>query len=77
MSDEHRKLEILLRISKSLGHEITLDPLLKLIVAEVTAAMQAERSTLFLVDRRKPDELVSRVAEGVVRKRFAFASDSG
>jgi serine phosphatase RsbU (regulator of sigma subunit)/anti-sigma regulatory factor (Ser/Thr protein kinase) len=66
MSDEHRKLEVLLRISKSLGHEIQLDPLLKLIVSEVTAAMQADRSTLFLVDRRKPDELVSRVAEGLV-----------
>jgi len=70
MSDEHRKLEILLRISKSLGHEIQLDPLLKLIVAEVTAAMQADRSTLFLVDRRKPDELVSRVAEGMVRQEI-------
>jgi serine phosphatase RsbU (regulator of sigma subunit)/anti-sigma regulatory factor (Ser/Thr protein kinase) len=70
MSDEHRKLEILLRISKSLGHEIKLDPLLKLIVAEVTAAMQAERSTLFLVDRKKPGELVSRVAEGVVAQEI-------
>jgi serine phosphatase RsbU (regulator of sigma subunit)/anti-sigma regulatory factor (Ser/Thr protein kinase) len=64
-SDEHRKLEILLKISKSLGREIQLDPLLKLIVAEVTAAMDADRSTLFLVDRRNPDELVSRVAEGL------------
>ena len=70
MSDERRKLEILLRISKSLGHEIQLDPLLKLIVAEVTAAMQADRSTLFLVDRRKPDELVSRVAEGMVAQEI-------
>src|SRR6267378_666431 len=66
VSDEHRKLEVLLRISMSLGQLIQLDPLLKLIVAEVTAAMQADRSTLFLVDRRKPDELVSRVAEGLV-----------
>src|ERR1051326_7758602 len=70
MSDEHRKLQILLRISRSLGHEIQLDPLLKLIVAEVTAAMQAERSTLFLVDRRKADELVSRVAEGMVSQEI-------
>ncbi len=70
MSDEHRKLEILLRISKSLGHEIQLDPLLKLIVAEVTAAMQADRSTLFLVDRKKSHELVSRVAEGMVAQEI-------
>jgi sigma-B regulation protein RsbU (phosphoserine phosphatase) len=76
VSDEHRKLEVLLRISKSLGLEIRLDPLLKLIVAEVTAAMQAERTTLFLVDRRKPNQLVSRVAEGVgareIRVLFGF-----
>jgi serine phosphatase RsbU (regulator of sigma subunit)/anti-sigma regulatory factor (Ser/Thr protein kinase) len=76
MSDERRKLEILLRISKCLGQEIQLDPLLKLIVAEVTAAMQAERSTLFVVDRRKPDELVNRVAEGMqsqeIRLRFGL-----
>jgi phosphoserine phosphatase RsbU/P len=70
MSDEHRLLQILFRISKSLGHEIQLDPLLKLIVAEVTAAMQAERSSLLLVDRRKPDELVSRVAEGLVSQEI-------
>ena len=70
VSDDHRKLGILLRISKSLGLEITLDPLLKLIVAEVTAAMQAERTTLFLVDRKKPDQLVSRVAEGVDAKEI-------
>jgi serine phosphatase RsbU (regulator of sigma subunit)/anti-sigma regulatory factor (Ser/Thr protein kinase) len=76
VSDERRKLEILLRISKSLGKEIQLDPLLKLMVAEVTTAMQAERSALFLVDRRKPEELVSRVAEGVagqdIRIRFGL-----
>jgi len=70
VSDEHRMFQILLRIAKSLGHEIKLDPLLKLIVAEVTAAMQAERSTLLLVDRRKPDELVSRVAEGLVSQEI-------
>jgi anti-sigma regulatory factor (Ser/Thr protein kinase) len=76
-SDEHRKLEILLRISKSLGHEIKLDPLLKLIVAEVTAAMQAERSTLFLVDRRSPGEMVSRVAEGMVAQEIRIKVGMG
>jgi serine phosphatase RsbU (regulator of sigma subunit)/anti-sigma regulatory factor (Ser/Thr protein kinase) len=76
VSDDHRKLGILLRISKSLGLEIRLDPLLQLIVAEVTEAMQAERTTLFLVDRKKPNQLVSRVAEGVgakeIRVLFGF-----
>ncbi len=64
-SDAHRKLQVLLRISKSLAQQIELDPLLKLMVAEVTAAMQAERSNLLLLDRAKPGELVTRVADGV------------
>jgi serine phosphatase RsbU (regulator of sigma subunit)/anti-sigma regulatory factor (Ser/Thr protein kinase) len=64
-SDAHRKLQVLLRISKSLAQQIELDPLLKLMVVEVTAAMQAERSNLLLLDRAKPDELVTRVADGV------------
>ena len=64
-SDEHRKLQILLRLSNSLAQQIELDPLLKLMVAEVTAAMQAERSNLLLLGRGEPGELVTRVAEGV------------
>lgn len=72
-SEDRRKLATLLRISKSLAQEIQLQPLLELIVAEVAAAMQAERSTLFLVDPRQPKELVSRVAAPVaqeIRVRF-------
>jgi phosphoserine phosphatase RsbU/P len=64
-SDVHRKLQVLLKISKSLAQQIELNPLLKLMVAEVTAAMQAERSNLLLLDRTKPGELVTRVADGV------------
>lgn len=72
-SDDRRKLETLLRISQSLGREVTLPPLLHLIAAEVTAAMQAERCTLFLVDPERPGELVSRVAIPVEQElRVAF-----
>lgn len=64
-SDADRKLQILLKLSKSLAQQIELEPLLKLMVVEVTAAMQAERSNLLLLDREKPGELVTRVADGV------------
>ena len=64
-SDADRKLHILLKLSKSLAQQIELEPLLKLMVVEVTAAMQAERSNLLLLDREKPGELVTRVADGV------------
>ena len=63
--DERRKLQILLKISRSLSQQIELDPLLKLMVTEVNAAMEAERTNLLLVDHENPNELVTRVAEGV------------
>ena len=50
LTDERRKLSILLSISRTLGQEIQLDRLLTLIVAEVTSAMEAERSSLLLYD---------------------------
>ena len=64
LSDEHRKLGILLSISRSLGQEIQLDRLLTLIVSEVTSAMEAERSSLLLFDPAS-NQLVSKVAEGM------------
>ena len=64
LSDERRKLSILLSISRTLGQEIQLDRLLMLIVAEVTSAMEAERSSLLLYDATT-NELVSKVAEGM------------
>jgi serine phosphatase RsbU (regulator of sigma subunit) len=63
--DDRRKLETLLRIAGSLSVEIRLDPLLRLMVSEVTAAMRAERCTLFVVDPHDPDQLFSRVAAPV------------
>jgi len=64
LTDERRKLGILLSISRTLGQEIQLDRLLALIVAEVTSAMEAERSSLLLYDA-STNELVSKVAEGI------------
>ena len=64
LSDEHRKLSILLSISRSLGQEIQLDRLLTLIVSEVTSAMEAERSSLLLYDQVS-GQLVSKIAEGM------------
>ena len=65
LTDERRKFGILLSISRTLGQEIQLDRLLTLIVAEVTTAMDAERSSLLLFDSNT-GELVSKVAEGIL-----------
>ncbi|HWG36433.1 MAG TPA: SpoIIE family protein phosphatase [Terriglobales bacterium] len=63
--DDRRKLETLLRIAHALALEVQLQPLLKLMVGEVATAMQAERSTLFLVDAQQPQMLLSRVSAPV------------
>jgi phosphoserine phosphatase RsbU/P len=69
LTDERRKFGILLSISRTLGQEIQLDRLLTLIVAEVTTAMDAERSSLLLFDS-STGELVSKVAEGMSKREI-------
>ena len=64
LTDSQRKLEILLHISRALGEEIHLDRLFQVIVSEVSGAMSADRSSLFLLDETA-GELVSKVAEGM------------
>ena len=76
LSDEHRKLRVLLSISRSLGQEIQLDRLLTLIVAEVTSAMDAERTSLLLYDSQS-GELWSKVAEGMSTREIRLPIGSG
>jgi serine phosphatase RsbU (regulator of sigma subunit) len=63
-NDYKLRLETLLAVAESLGHQIHLDELLRTMVSEVTAAMRAERSSLLLYDSGT-DELYSKVAEGM------------
>ncbi len=64
ISEDRHKLAILLALSHSLGSEIVLDKLFTIIVAQVTDAMNAERSSLFLYDEAN-GLLWSKVAEGL------------
>ena len=63
-SDAQQKLEILLNISRALGEEFQLDRMLATMVSEVTKAMRAERTSLFLHDEAAK-QLYSKVAEGL------------
>jgi serine phosphatase RsbU (regulator of sigma subunit) len=63
-SDAQQKLEILLNISRTLGDEIHLDRMLATMVSEVTKAMRAERTSLFLYDG-ETKHLYTKVAEGM------------
>jgi serine phosphatase RsbU (regulator of sigma subunit) len=58
------QLEVLLNLSQVLGQEIHLDRMLVIMVSEVTQAMAAERTSLFLYDAARR-ELYTKVAEGM------------
>jgi phosphoserine phosphatase RsbU/P len=74
--DYKRRLEILLALAESLGQQIHLDELLKIIVAEVTAAMRAERSSLLLYDS-DTDQLYSKIAEGMQTREIRIPMTAG
>jgi adenylate cyclase len=56
--------ETLLRVMRAVSSELALDQLLGKIVAMTSEVMDAERATLFLLDRRRGD-LWSKVAQGI------------
>ena len=58
------KLTALLDVGKAMASERNLDRLLQLILGEVTKVMEADRSSLFLVDRER-NELWSKIAQGL------------
>jgi len=60
----HERLQILIRVGTRLAAERNLDRLLAMIVEETTAAMEADRSTLYLVDREK-QEVWAKIAQGM------------
>jgi GAF domain-containing protein len=55
--------ELLLDVMKSFSSELEVDALLRKIMERTSAVLQADRSTLFLVDRRT-NEIWSKVAQG-------------
>jgi adenylate cyclase len=75
----HRRMErseYLLDIMRSFSSQLERDRLLPVIMEKITVSMQADRSTLFLVDK-KTDELFSRVAQGENIKEIRFPKDRG
>ena len=50
LEKENRQFKKLLDIQKRLGHERQLDRLLPLIIKEISELLDAERTTIFLVD---------------------------
>jgi len=61
---EVQKLGILLNIAKELTSQLDLDKLLDTIMEEVTSAMAAERSSLYLIDEEQ-NQIWTKVAQGL------------
>lgn len=64
------RLETLLEVGRAISHEMVLENLLGLVMTQVTEAMGADRSSLFVYDRGR-NELWSQVAQGAPQIRFS------
>jgi signal transduction histidine kinase len=70
------RLSRLMKVGAAVSSELDLDALLRTISQATSQLLQAERSTVFLVDRAK-GELWSRVAEGLERSEIRIPLNSG
>jgi signal transduction histidine kinase len=73
---QEAKVASMQEIGSALGQTIQLDELLSLIMERITKLMDAERSTLFLVDE-ETDELWSKVSQGVRNKEIRLKRGQG
>lgn len=70
------RLSRLLEVGKAINAEMDLDALLALIVERATGLLQADRSSLFLVDREKK-ELWTKVAQGLATTELRVPLGTG
>jgi adenylate cyclase len=71
-----RTSEILLNVMRAVSSELEIDQLLQRIVSKTSEAMNADRCTLFLVDRQS-GELWSKVAQGADMKEIRVPRGTG
>ncbi len=76
LESQNNRLKSLINVSRELMQEVHLDRLLELIMEKVTEVMNAERSSLFLLDH-KTDELYARVAQGLNAGEIRFPNGKG
>jgi GAF domain-containing protein len=72
----HERMSVLLDVTTSVAQTLDLDDLIFKIVEKISQALNAERSTLFLVDS-KTNELWSKFAEGVEVVEIRFPRSLG
>ncbi len=72
----HNKMAILLDVATSLADTLDLDSLIQKIVGKISEILNAERSTLFLLDEEK-NELWSKVAQGMEMTEIRMPASAG
>jgi len=70
------RLSRLMKVGAAISSELDLDALLRVISQTTSQLLQAERSTVFVVDRGR-NELWSRVAEGLDREEIRIPLEAG
>ncbi|MFO7750476.1 MAG: GAF domain-containing protein [Desulfobacteraceae bacterium] len=73
---EHEKLTVFYEVSSAVAQTNDLDALFRIIVNKISQVLNAQRSSLFLVDK-KTDELWSKVAEQSEIKEIRFPMNQG
>lgn len=71
-----KEAELLLKVSKRISAQESLDDVLNVLVEMCTAELNAERGTLFLNDS-ETNELYSRVAQGTSQREIRILNSSG
>lgn len=76
ITQQESKITVITEIGSALGTAVKLDELLAVVMDKVTRLMDAERSTLFLVDEQS-NELWSKVTQGVKNTEIRLRIGSG
>lgn len=74
--EQINQLRQISRVGQAIMSEMNLDDLLDLIMEQTVQILDVERCTIFLYDR-KTDELWSKVATGIKKKKIQVPSDRG
>jgi len=76
LGDLERRLDLLVEATQKIHENLSLDLMLKRLVALIGDAFHADRASLFLYDA-DADELYARVAQGGLTREIRFAADLG
>ena len=75
-TDIEKPLVALLNVARTLAAETSLELLLKTVAQEIKKVLDADRCTVFLLDKNK-NELVSKIALGMGTQELRFPADKG